>query len=221
MAHQDGFGVCAGEARIRLPAQLASWGAAAGGMGGTPSGADSSRLARRRVGARGPGRHGWWATHSPPGAGSALARPLHQQGRGVWGGGSCRSGVRMRPDHSLPSVFLGWGRSVEPGGDPTKCSWGMGQVTCWPSLRCSPSRPCWAYSRRRGRSRGRAGSQRPQPEALGREGLGGEAWGAQAPGRVGQGPGSPPSPGAQLGGNARAQSLGTPAPSPPAAQWPL
>lgn len=53
LVHQDGFLGLHGEVLITLPAQLASWGAAAGGMGGTPSGPDSSRLARRRVGASG------------------------------------------------------------------------------------------------------------------------------------------------------------------------
>lgn len=90
LVHQDGFGVCAGEARISLPAQLASRGAAAGRRGDTPSGADSSRPARRRVGAGGPGRHGGGGgghAQPPPGACSALAHPPYQQGRGVWGWG--------------------------------------------------------------------------------------------------------------------------------------
>lgn len=42
---QDGFPGRAGAVLISLSAQLASWGAAAGEMEGTPSGADSSRLA--------------------------------------------------------------------------------------------------------------------------------------------------------------------------------
>lgn len=46
LVDQDGFQGCWAWALISLPAQLASWGVAAGRMGGTPSGADSSRLAR-------------------------------------------------------------------------------------------------------------------------------------------------------------------------------
>lgn len=85
MVQQDGFSGCSGEALIALAAQLASWGAAAGGMGGTPSGADSSRLARRRVGASSGRPHGMGG--GAPRTRSACAHPRHWWGRGTWEAG--------------------------------------------------------------------------------------------------------------------------------------
>lgn len=95
MASRDGFGGCTGEALIPLPAQLASRGAAAGGMGGTPSGADSSRLAHRRVGASsgGLGGRGRWAAQpwsqlcspAPCASGEGVGR---LDGPCGWGGGA-------------------------------------------------------------------------------------------------------------------------------------
>lgn len=72
-------------ALITLPAQLASRGAAAGGMGGTPSGADSSRLARRRVGASSGRPPGMGGAHAPR-ARSAGCPPKALVGRGDLGG---------------------------------------------------------------------------------------------------------------------------------------
>lgn len=102
LVHGDGCKGCADAALITLPAQSASRGAAAGGTGGTPSGTDSSRLARRRGGA---------SEHSRPHStarevGAPLPSPLcslpslASKGKGDLGGWWHLLGLDVGPDCS-------------------------------------------------------------------------------------------------------------------------
>lgn len=100
------FRGCMGEALIILPAQLASWGVAAGGMGGTPSGADSSRLARRRVGASAggqytPGACSAWPPHCMGGRGPGRLLGLSQARVGA-------TSVRSKVARPQPCLDDGW-----------------------------------------------------------------------------------------------------------------
>lgn len=128
MVNEDGSGGCLDAACIALPAHLASRGAAAGGTGGSPSGADSSRLARRRVGRVAGGRVG-----------------------GVSAGRAAPSQLCPPPPPSSPSAGTGWRGAPSPGtgstvlatspgvwvsglgGDPAKCcrSGGRSLAASW------------------------------------------------------------------------------------------
>lgn len=112
------FRGCMGEALIILPAQLASWGVAAGGMGGTPSGTDSSRLARRRVGASAGGQ-------CTAGACSACPHPHCTGGRGTWEAAGAVPGQgrsHVRPSKGGRTTALP-GRQAGLDGNPTKDHW--------------------------------------------------------------------------------------------------
>lgn len=123
-----------GAARVRRSSRcrwLASRGAAAGGMGGTPSGADSSRRERRAASTARVGEA------PAPRARSARGRPLQRRGRGPWeAGGSVLAWVWGRARPGQEPVSVGGGRTTacpgaclqawgaELGGGPAESSWG-------------------------------------------------------------------------------------------------
>lgn len=120
LVNEDGSEGCSDAARIALPAHLASRGAAAGGTGGSPSGADSSRLARRRVG-RAAG--GWWAAPSQLGT-PPPSSPI--------AGTGCRGGPSPGTGSTVPATSPGiWVSGL--GGYPAKCCRGGGRspATSW------------------------------------------------------------------------------------------